>query len=218
MGFDDEFLDLKHAIRTYGPIMVHGRYVRKREDALDRGDQDEADHWEVRRQSVGMYIDRRRFRYNVFSFSVGAVLALLPTGYVWIELQELVYTIPTFLIFTFILYLAVRFVTNFVAWAAGAFLWVAFGSLGWQVYTWLREAHWPGLSVGDAFIWIGLRPSFVAIEGWVGVSEIVNAAYKWIFDLSLPVGCLILAMIFGMILLSMENLDIPKAEESDWSG
>jgi hypothetical protein len=113
MGFDDEFLDLKHAIRTYGPIMVHGRYVRKREDALDRGDQDEADHWEVRRQSVGMYIDRRRFRYNVFSFSVGAVLALLPTGYVWIELQLFIYAIPTFLIFTVILYLAVRFITNF---------------------------------------------------------------------------------------------------------
>ena len=217
MGFDDEYLNLKFAIRTHGPKWVHGHYVRKREEALDLGDKDEADHWEVRRQSVGMYIDRRRFRYNIFSFSVGAILALLPTGYVWIELQEFVFAIFTFMIITVILFLAVRFITNFVAWVAGAFVWVALGSLGWQVYAWLREAHWPGLSVGDAFVWVGLRPSFVAIEGWVGVSEIVNAAYRWIFDLSLPVVCLILAMIFGIILLSMENLDIPKAKESEWS-
>ena len=137
MGFDDEYLNLKYAIRTHGPKWVHGHYVRKREEALDRGDKDEADHWEARRQSVGIYIDRRRFRYNIFSFSVGAVLALLPTGYVWIELQEFVYAIPTFMIITVILYLAIRFITNFVAWASGAFLWVAFGSLGWQVYAWL---------------------------------------------------------------------------------
>ena len=34
MGLDDEYPDLKDAVRTYGPKWVHGHYVRKREQAL----------------------------------------------------------------------------------------------------------------------------------------------------------------------------------------
>ena len=212
MGFDNKFLNLEYAIRTYGPKKVQGQYVRKREEALDRGDQDEADHWETRRQSVDLYVSRRRFRYNRFSFFTGSVLALLPTGYVWIQEQEAVSAIFTFIVLSILFYLAVRFFNDLVVWAAGALILSAFGSLGWQLYAWLQETQWPRLSVSDAFVWTGLRPSFVANEGWDGVSEILNAAYRWIFDLSLPLGCLILGMIFAAIFLYIEeNLDLPKS-------
>ena len=91
----------------------------------------------------------------------------------------------------------------------------AIGSLGWQVYIWLREAYWPGYSVGDVFVWAGIQPSFVSIEGWVGVSTIVNAVYTWIFELSLPLGCLFLGIILSYIGIMLYSLDIPKLEEEE---
>ncbi len=215
MGIDDEFPSLKDAVRTYGAKSVQSRYERRREQALDSGDQDEADLWEARRQSVGIYVARRRFRYNLFSFSAGAVLALLPTGYLWLEGQEVVSTTLTFVILTVILYLAIRFIDRLANLVAGVFFLSAIGVLGWEVYLWLREAQWPELSVGDALAWIGITPSFVSIEGWVGVSKIVNAIYIWLLEHSLPAGCLYMGFIFGFIAIFIANFDVPKMEEEE---
>jgi len=85
--------------------------------------------------------------------------------------------------------------------------------IGYKVYKWLREAEWPGLRVSDALAWIGITPSPISIEGWSGVSEIINAIIFWIFELSLPVGCLLMGFIFLVIALFVVNLDIPKTEE-----
>ena len=215
MEIDDEYLNLKDAVRTYGAKWVQGHYERKREQALDRDDQDEADRWEARRQSVGIYVTGRRFRFNVFSFSTGAVFALFPTGYIWLEGQEIISTTLTFVILTAIFYLAIRFIDKIVNWAAGVLLLSAIGFLGWEVYIWLREAQWPGFSVGGAFAWIGIKPSFVSIEGWVGISKIANAIYIWIFELSLPVGFLFLGFVCLFIGILIEILDIPKMEEEE---
>ena len=215
MGIDDEFPSLKNAVRTYGAKFVQSHYERRREQALDSGDQDEADLWEARRQSVGIYVARRRFKYNLFSFSAGAVLALLPTGYLWLEEQEVVYTALIFVMLTVILYLAIRFIDRLANLVAGVFILSAIGVLGWEVYLWLREAQWPGLSVGDALAWIGITPSFVSIEGWVGVSQIVNAIYIWLLEHSLPAGCLYMSLIFGFIAIIINNFDVPKMEEEE---
>ena len=215
MGIDDEFPSLKDAVREHGAEWVRSQYERRRERALDVGDEDEADLWEARRESVGIYVARRRFRYNLFSFSAGAVLALLPTGYVWLEGQDVGFTTLIFVILTVVLYLAIRFIDRLVSWVAGVFILSAIGVLGWEVYIWLREAQWPGLSVGDAFAWIGITPSFVSIEGWVGVSKIINAIYIWLFEHSLPAGCLYMSVIFGLIAVFTEYFDVPKMEEEE---
>lgn len=215
MAIDDEFPRLKDEVRAHGAKWVHNYCERRREQALDLGDQDKANLWEARRQSVGKYVAHRRFRYNLFSFSAGAVLALVPTGYVWLEGQEVVFTAFTFLILTMILYLAIRFVDKLVHWVAGVFFLSAIGILGWEVYIWLREAQWPEFSVGDALAWIGITPSFVSIEGWVGVSKIVNAIYIWLLEHSLPAGCFYMSVIFGVVAILIEYFDVPRMEEEE---
>ena len=89
MGIDDKYSDLKEAVRMHGAGWVQRHYLGERERALDRGNQDEADHWETRRQSVSVYVKRRRLIFNLFSLSAGALFALLPTGYAWLEEQDI---------------------------------------------------------------------------------------------------------------------------------
>lgn len=215
MNIDDKYMNLNDEVRMCGPKSVRRRCAIEREQALDRGDQDEADIWEARRQSVGVYVTRRRFKYNFFSSMAGAVLALFPTGYIWLDGQDVVSTILTFLIITAILYAAIRNIDRLVNWAAGVLMSSAIGFLGWESYIWLREARWPGFSVGDAFAWGGITPSFISIENWLGVSKTINAIYIWIFKLSLPAACIFIGSIFLSIAIIFEFFDVPKWEEEE---
>ena len=215
MDADDIFSNLKDAVRTHGAKSVQSHYVSKRERALDLGKQDEADFWEERRRSVRSYVARRRFRYNVLSFSVGAALALLPTGYVWLEGQDPFSTTLTFAVITAVLYMVIRFIDRLLAWIAGWMLLAAIVILGWEGYIWLRKAEWLGLSVADGFAWIGITPSFVTIEGWVGISRIVNDIFVWFLDSPLPAGCIYLGMLFFIIAEIIENFDVPKLKEEE---
>ena len=215
MDIDDKYMKFNDEVRMWGPKAVRKRYAIKREQALDRGDQDEADLWEARWQSVGIYVTRRRFKYNLFSSIAGAMLALFPTGYIWLEGQDIVFTTFTFLIITAILYAAIRNIDKLVHWVAGVLMSSAIGFLGWEAYIWLPEARWPGFRVGDALEWSGITPSFVSIENWVGISKIINAIYIWIFELSLPAACVIIGSIFLCIAIIFEIFDVPKWEEEE---
>ena len=215
MVLDEEYLSPNEAVHRYGTAFAKSIYERERERALDRDDQEEADCWEAKRQSIGAYVARRRLRYNLFSLSAGGVIALFPAVYVWVEGEGVAFAALTFIILTGILYATIRFIDRLFAWVGSLLELSAVGSLGWQLYIWLREARWPGLSVGDAFSWIGIKPSYVSVEGWVGVSKIVNASFMWIFELSLPLGCFFLGFVFIFIGGLMEIFDIPKMEEEE---
>ena len=208
MSTYEEYANLRDSVRTYGSKWVQTHFEGRRDQALLRGEQDEADRWEAGRQSARKYVARRRLRHNFFSLLAGAGLAILPAEYVWLEGQEAIPTVLTFLALTPILALAIRFIDRLIYWLGCVLLVSAIPLLGWQLFIWLRDAQWPELSVMDALAWIGLKPIFFSIEGWSGASNIANFVYAWILGLSLSAGCLCLGLIFFSIAILTERPEI----------
>ena len=165
-----------------------------------------------KRQEVGDYVKIRRRKYNILSLSIAVLISLIPSFYMWSEGTEIGNLVIMLLILTGVIYAAIRFVDRLVLWVACALELGAIGTLMWQVYVWLREGYWLGLSVEEALSWLGVKPSYLTVEGWVGVSKIVNATFMWVFDLALPMGCFLSGLIMAFIAGAMESLDIPKTE------
>ena len=89
------------------------------------------------------------------------------------------------------------------------------GVLLWEAFIWLREGHWLGLSVTDAFYWSGIYriPASISIDGWVGVSRIINWPLNWFIERSLPTGCLFLSIAFGIVAIFTGRFDVPAETE-----
>jgi hypothetical protein len=81
---------------------------------------------------------------------IGAGLALIPSGFVWIQEQSLLSTLVAFVIVTVITYSIVRFIHKVISWVAGIAILAMLAILGWEAFIWLRDGNWPGFCVIDA--------------------------------------------------------------------
>lgn len=210
----DPYPNLEEAVSTFGPEIVRSHYIGNRNRALERGLDDEAEHWERKWEAVATVVVRRRRKYIIVSVVVSVLMALALTS-----LDVIRWTSPwqgtfVFVLFSVVLYLVVRFIDRVLAFAAGALPLLAIIILGWQTFEWLQTGSWPTQKVRDVFLFLHFDPAPVRISGWVGLSDLLNSSILWVANLSLIGGCFYLWLLVLCIgYCAWNHWNIPRTSE-----
>ena len=209
-------LSIEEAVKKWGLNYTRSHFARLRDRADNVGQKEEAKSWEAKRREAEEVFRRMTRRYWVTVCALSLVVVLIvayPLG---------VYEDPWWVVLLVIFYgLTVLCLGNLQGiswWCVSALILGAIGVVVWQSYLWLRLGVWPGFTVADGVSMVidSYSVPSVSIEGWLGVSDLVNGAIEWYLERSLGGGLFYLSLPLMLVTLFSGLCKAPSEDSPNW--
>ena len=209
-------LSIEEAVKKWGLNYTRSHFARLRDRAGNVGKEEEAKSWEAKRREAEEVFRRMTRRYWVTVCALSLVVVLIvayPLG---------VYEDPWWVVLLVILYgltvLCLGNLQDIAWWCVTASILGAIGVVVWQSYLWLRLGVWPGFTVADGVSMVidSYSVPSVSIEGWLGVSDLVNGAIEWYLERSLGGGLFYLSLPLMLVTLFSGLCKAPSEDSPNW--
>lgn len=217
-------LSIEEAVRQWGLNYTRSHFARLRDRADNVGQEEEAKSWEAKRREAEETFRRmtRRYWATVCALSLVVVLIVAyPLGVYekpWWSTEK----IPALFVFFVVLYgltvLCLGNLQGIAWWCVTALIVGAIGVVVWQSYLWLRLGVWPGFTVADGVSMVidSYSVPSVSVEGWLGVSDLVNGAIEWYLERSLGGGLFYLSLPLMLVALFSGRCTAPSDDSPNW--